>query len=276
MPPATPSDPPPLSLTQNVFAKVAHVMAGPQDRDALESALRILAKWRSQMLLNTILQKDGATVQSGPFAGMVYTNAASEGSGAARLLGCYEVSLAPIIAQIVRSDYPQIIDLGCAEGYYAVGLARAMPGATVIARDANPAALELCKRLAADNGVTAQMRFGGLMDHADFDLCLRAKTLLICDIEGAEAALIDPNLAPGLLAADILIETHDCITPGLAALIANRFAASHDIVRIDRALDSAALPDWAHGLSDLDRLLCLWEWRNGPTPWLWMTKKEAV
>jgi hypothetical protein len=23
-------------------------------------------------------------------------------------------------------------------------------------------------------------------------------------------------------------------------------------------------------LSDLDRLLALWEWRSGPTPWLWM------
>jgi hypothetical protein len=26
-------------------------------------------------------------------------------------------------------------------------------------------------------------------------------------------------------------------------------------------------------LSDFDRLIALWEWRIGPTPWLWMTRK---
>ena len=34
----------------------------------------------------------------------------------------------------------------------------------------------------------------------------------------------------------------------------------------------SALPDWMAEMSDLDRLLALWEWRTGPTPWLWMEK----
>jgi SAM-dependent methyltransferase len=205
---------------------------------------------------------------------MIYPNAAAEGSGAARLLGCYEASLAPIFAHIIDSDYTQIIDVGCAEGYYAVGLARRMPNARIIARDASSDALALCEKLAADNGVSDRVTTGGIMNHADFDLCNTAKTLVICDIEGAEATVLDPALARGLLAADILVETHDCLTPGLSTLIANRFAASHHIRRIDRAINSAALPAWMEGLSDLDRLLPLWEWRRGPTPWLWMTRKE--
>ena len=49
-----------------------------------------------------------------------------------------------------------------------------------------------------------------------------------------------------------------------------RFAATHRITQIDRKLDDAALPDWMEELSDLDRLLALWEWRGGPTPWLWL------
>jgi hypothetical protein len=262
------------ALTRNVTAQLAQIAAQPACSENLGSALRLLAKWRSQVLLNTIVKRDGPAVQTGPFAGMIYPNAASEGAGATRLLGCYEASLTPIITQIVSGQYRQVIDVGCAEGYYAVGLARMMPEAQIIARDANPQALTLCAALAATNGVADRISCGGMMSHADFALCHAAKTVVICDIEGGEASLLDPTLAPGLLQADILVETHDCIQPGLSDLISARFAASHHIQRIDRMITPSALPDWMADFSDLDRLLALWEWRTGPTPWLWMTRKD--
>lgn len=238
-------------------------------------ALRVLGKWRAQLLLQTIVQRDGTVVQTGPFAGMSYPFAASEGAGASRLLGCYEASLTPIIETIITRPYQKVIDVGCAEGYYAVGLARRLPQAQIIARDANPAALNLCAQLADANGVADRITLGGLMTHQDFDICADQSTLVICDIEGAEADLLDPARANGLRHADILVETHDCITAGLSALISNRFAATHDITRIERDLNADALPPWSHNLSDMDRLLMLWEWRTGPTPWLWMTRKVA-
>ncbi|WGV16619.1 hypothetical protein [Fuscovulum ytuae] len=63
--------------------------------------------------------------------------------------------------------------------------------------------------------------------------------------------------------------------PGSLGLIEQRFAASHDIRRIGRRLEDRGLPDWAEQLSDMDRLLLLWEWRSSPTPWLWMRRKGA-
>ena len=72
--------------------------------------------------------------------------------------------------------------------------------------------------------------------------------------------------------ADILVECHDVMRPGLTDLLAARFAASHHVTRINRQID-ARLPDWMEELSDLDRLIALWEWRGGPTPWLWMQAK---
>ena len=104
---------------------------------------------------------------------------------------------------------------------------------------------------------------------ADFTLCTRQKTVVICDIEGAEAALLDPAAAPGLSHADILVECHDLMQPGLTALLTARFQPTHHVTRIDRLI-SATLPPWMEELSDLDRLIALWEWRGGPTPWLWM------
>ena len=261
----------PSQLVVNASVQLAQILQGPMQAEKLNRALRHLAKWRAMMLLQTIVSRDGPRVQSGPFAGMMY-RMASEGAGAARLLGCYESSLAPVIDQIARGPYAQIIDIGCAEGYYAVGLARLMPQCRILARDANPDALALCAQLAADNGVADRVITGGAMQHADFDICAAAPTCIICDIEGAEAALLDPALAPALLQADILVETHH---PDTIALLTDRFAATHRVERLDRRLAPQGLPDWMDSFSDLDRLLALWEWRTAPTPWLWMTERTT-
>ncbi len=263
----------PSRLTQVAAAGLAELAAGPPDRARLEQALRHLAKWRSALLDNTVVAHTGHVVQGGPFRGMDYGVAAAEGARAARLLGCYEAGLAPVIETIIARGYARVIDVGCAEGYYAVGLARRMPGAKVLARDISGQAQALCRALAARNGVADRVAGGGIFTHADFALCADAPTAVICDIEGAEDQLLDPAAAPGLLQADILVESHEGMRPGLTARLAARFAASHHVTRIDRVLAPGLLPPWAEGLSDLDRLLLLWEWRAAPTPWLWMERK---
>lgn len=264
---------PPSALTLATTETLRRLVAGPADPDQLTAALRHLAKWRSEIIANTVAAKSGPLVLSGPFKGMDYSVRASEGSRAARLIGAYEASLAPVIDAIIARGYDLVVDVGCAEGYYAVGLARRMPQARVMARDADPKAQALCAALVALNGVGDRVEIGGRMDHADFDICHGARAVVICDIEGAEADLLDPVRAPGLMAADILVETHDCLTPGLSHLIATRFAATHHVQLIGRKLNDSGLPGWMEGLSDLDRLIALWEWRSGPTPWLWMQRK---
>ncbi len=260
------------SLTLTATQALRRLSAQPPDAKTLNSALRVLAKWRTELVANTLAKRSGSKVLSGPFKGMDYDGlAAAEGSRSARLLGCYEASLAPVIEEIVARAYPLVIDVGSAEGYYAVGLARRMAGTRVMARDASDKAIELCRALAKANGVADRVEVGGLFTHADFAICTAQPTLVLCDIEGAEIDLLDPVAAPGLLAADILVECHDCLRPGITKILSERFAASHNIRRIDRAHDPSALPLWMEELSDLDRLIALWEWRIGPTPWLWMT-----
>ena len=263
----------PSPLTLAATETLRRIAAAPADPDQLTAALRHLAKWRSEVSANTLATRSGTVVLSGPFKGMDYAVRASEGSRAARLIGAYEASLAPVIEEIVARAYDLVVDVGSAEGYYAVGLARRMPNARVLARDENPKAQQLCTALAALNGVDARVEIGGRMGHADFDVCKTARTVVICDIEGAEGDLLDPARASGLLSADILVEAHDCITPGLTKLIADRFAATHHVQLIGRKLEDSGLPPWMESLSDLDRLIALWEWRMGPTPWLWMVRK---
>jgi len=266
---------PPSPLNKNVQASLLEILQAEPTTLQLEHALRLLAKWRAKLIHNTILQKTGHIIKYGPFAGMTYDVAASEGGGAPRLLGGYEASLAPIINDIVEAKPDLIIDVGCAEGYYAIGMARRLPNATIWARDANKDARSKCAHLAKLNGVTDRVEIGGIMTHADFDICQRHKSVVICDIEGGEKDLLDPHLAKGLFATDILVECHPTADSDMVGVLTRRFEKTHNIKQIDRELDTASLPKWMDGTSDLDRLLALWEWRSTPTPWLWMTAKPA-
>jgi len=62
---------------------------------------------------------------------------------------------------------------------------------------------------------------------------------------------------------------------GLPTLQA-RFAATHDIERVDAQLKSIDLPEWFRSLPPLDHLLATWEWRMSPTPWLVMRPKSEA
>ncbi|WP_395539598.1 hypothetical protein [Neotabrizicola sp. sgz301269] len=260
----------PTELTRKAMAELQRLATAPASPEALHRTLRFLAKWRAQLLANTVVHHSGTRLPSGPFAGMDYAVRAAEGARAARLLGAYEASLDPVIETIIARAYPLVIDIGCAEGFYAVGLARRMAQSRILARDISPRAQALCRALAAANGVADRVEIGGAIDHGDFALALGQPTVILCDIEGGEAELLNPIAAPGLLAADILVEVHEGLHPGLTNALTARFAASHRVTRIDRRLAVDRLPDWAESLSDLDRLLLLWEWRSAPTPWLWM------
>jgi len=260
-------------LTLGVAASLEALLAGRPSTGQLNAALRHLAKWRTVLLNNTLVALSGEAVLSGPFAGMIYGGKASEGSRTARLLGVYEAALAPVIETMIARAYALVIDVGSAEGYYAVGLARRMPNTRIVARDANPAAQALCRALAHANGVADRVEIGGRIEHADFAICETQPTAILCDIEGAEAELLDPARAPGLRHADILVEVHEGMRPGLLAALQARFAPSHRIALVQPKLEAGALPDWTHQLNDLDRLLLLWEWRASPTPWLWMQRR---
>ena len=271
-PAGSPTDPSPL--TRAAWTKLGEALNGDPSPERLAAALRVLAKWRAQVIANTIVQRGGSVISHGPFRGMDYQVSASEGGYVPRRLGVYEASLGPVIEEIVTRAYPRIIDVGCAEGYYAVGLARRIPDTMVEAYDTDPKARAACARLATLNGVSDRITIGTEIGHGALQDLSDPPTVVLCDIEGAERVLIDPARAPGLLDCDLLVETHDGIAPGVLRLLTERFTATHRIQTIGRVLLPEALPDWAERLSDLDRLLMLWEWRASPTPWLWMTRRQ--
>jgi hypothetical protein len=260
------------STVQAVRSRVA---AWPEEPDvgAVDLLLRMLGQWRSIMLANTFVAREGARIWAGPFAGMEYIEAASEGALIPRLLGVYEAELHPHLAAIAADGVDCVIDVGCAEGYYAVGLARMISGAVVHAHDIDEKARLMCAELARRNGVADRVVVGGEFKPEDFQAFAGKRVLVMVDTEGAEVDILRPEMAPALAAMDIIVETHDVYRKGALATVRERFAATHDIVQVDTGPKTLTGPPWLLELSHMDQLLAVWEWRQRPTPWLVMRPK---
>ena len=239
----------------------------------LSIALRTLGKWRSQLISNTIIARDGAVVQSGPFQGMKYVEQQTEGGLAPRLLGTYEAELHPYINKLIESGLDAIVDIGCAEGYYAVGFALASPKSAIHAFDISDVARRACRDLAEKNGVADRIKIGGEFKGEDFATFTTGRSLIFIDAEGAEDALIDPELYPALKQLHMIVETHPGARPGVTERLQNRFAASHDIVTLLEGAKRVPAGSWLNTMPSLDQYLATWEWRGEITPWLVMSPR---
>jgi hypothetical protein len=263
-------------LTTN-FAKLAlqRTEGWPEaaDPDQLNELLRLMGRWRTHMLANTFIAHHGARILRGPFAGMEYVTHATEGALTPRLLGSYESELHPHLAALFAKGLDCVIDVGCAEGYYAVGLARMAPQVAVHAHDIDPIARAACTDLAARNGVLDRVIVGGEFAPDGFEAFAGRRVLVMVDAEGAEVDILQPALSPALAGMNLIVETHDLYRRGALDTMRQRFSPTHDIVRVDQQPKVFDMPPWLKELSHLDQLLAVWEWRAAPTPWLVMTPK---
>ena len=216
-----------------------------------------------------------ATVIDGPFAGLNYVSSARCSAYWPKLIGCYELELYPWINEIIDRAYPTVIDIGCAEGYYAVGLAKRMPLSHLYAFDIDPEARELCGQLAEANGVSSRVSIEGYCTPELLNSLISNKSLVICDCEGAELELLDLELAPHLAHTDILVELHEFVLSGLTATIRERFRASHDIQIVDSQPRDPNLYPILQGLGPKEMAAAVDEVRPGIMQWAYMTAKKT-
>ncbi len=224
-------------------------------------------------LAGRIARRSDAGVHHGPFAGVALDIDALPVHSAPKLCGTYEDELHEAVEEAIARQPRTIVNVGAAEGYYAVGLALRLLDAPVHAHDADPKALKAVRRNAALNGVSERVHTGGILHGADLDrLVGGGRTLVVMDIEGGEADLLDPARARSLLRADILVELHPAAVPGIEALIRDRFSRSHDMRIIEARPTDAKLkyaPDW---LPAAGRRRAVDE-RRGPQSWMWLRRR---
>ncbi|MEX2628338.1 MAG: class I SAM-dependent methyltransferase [Tistlia sp.] len=205
-----------------------------------------LGRRRSQggkPLPRVLLERTKGKVAHGPFAGLAYHGRSIGSVSAAKLVGSYEVELHGLLAGLAERDFEVIVDVGCAEGYYAVGLARAFPSARVVAVDPLAPARRACARLAEDNGVADRLVTAAWASPARLQRWCRGRCLLLLDCEGAEEGILRPERAPALAGCVILVELHDFLDGGLSERVLARFRGSHRCTLVEQQpRDPAAWP----------------------------------
>lgn len=170
-------------------------------------------------------------VRGGIFTGLHYPYLKSFGSMIyPKLIGCYEDELHSVFNKLLEKKITQIVDIGCAEGYYAVGMAYKLPNAKIIAFDIDEKALEMAAHLAEINNVKNQILFEREANRESLvKLNIMEPTLIICDCEGYEIELFNEAVIAALQDAYLLIETHDFINPVISEELNLRLSSTHQV-----------------------------------------------
>ncbi|HVC50580.1 MAG TPA: hypothetical protein VND87_01025 [Stellaceae bacterium] len=190
-----------------------------------------MPRWHLAVLLVRTASRN--RVVAGPFRGMKLALSGLSGRHLlGYILGSQERELHEVIDRVVARRYGAMFNVGAADGYYAVGLARRCPSTRVAAFEALTELHPVIARSAAANGVGGRIAIAGTCDAAQLRDALDAapsETLVLMDIEGGEVGLLDPKLVPQLRQVDILVETHDAFVAGATETLIDRFWQTHEV-----------------------------------------------
>jgi hypothetical protein len=235
---------------------------------------------RARHLLYTDTQP---RILSGPFSGMPYLDEIVWGPIAPKWLGCYELELHDIVEGARACGYDRVINVGCAEGYYAVGLAWRMPEIDVVAFDIDPIARAQTKRLAAMVGVSARIKVSARCGWARLDHLISDRTLVLIDTEGDESNLLNLEEMPRLKNADLIVEVHEDDGVGsinsVEQTLRERFEETHQLTwrrSTDRksSVEQFA-PLWKGKICEEEFCAMLDEGRPVSQTWLWARAKHG-
>ena len=178
----------------------------------------------------------GDAVLSGPFTGMhLLPSSAWSGHITPYILGSYEAELHNHIESAIAASPDVVVNIGCGEGYYAVGFATRLPKAIVYASDIEPASLSLCEANARLNGVADRVRIIGALTPSKLDELAAHRAFILSDCEGCELDLLDPAAVSNLRHTRVIVEMHDFIDETISERIPSRFSGTHRITVVDVA-----------------------------------------
>jgi SAM-dependent methyltransferase len=248
-----------------------------------ESCEALRERWYPHVLRQILktIAKPPLAVQSGPFEGMQYlpelltSRRIMQYALLPKILGCYESQLHEVLKEVRGRNYTKVVNIGCAEGYYAVGLSLLLPAGRVFAFDIDPYARQLCRRMARLNAVDDRVVVAGECTKEDLQALGGSRTLVVCDCEGCELGLLRPDLAPNLRSCDFIVELHNCVNPTISQVVASRFAQTHtQTLFVETERDPSSFPS-LRGLSPYKQRLAVGEHRWGPPcMWLYMISRQ--
>ena len=208
------------------------------DREVIQRRFRLRLEYEAK-LVKQYLNNDW-TVRHGPFAGMRYAPLSCGSLLSPKIIGSYESPIHQWIADAIAHNYEKFLNIGCGEGYYAIGFSLMSKATHVYAYDSDEQARECVARLAKLNGAMGNLDIRAQCTVDELRREVRRGTLILCDIDGGELDLFRPELVPGFSEADLIIETHDYCCPNVTETLAGRFLPSHRIEIVYHGAKTAA------------------------------------
>lgn len=216
------------------------------------------------------VDRHGTEVLNGPLAGLRYSRGAVGRVHhlTAKLLGAYEQELAGVIAAQVARRPRTFVDVGSADGYYAVGFAVASPGTEVHAYEIDPLARRSLRATARASGVASRVKLHGPANARRLAAHDLDGAFVLSDCEGAELDVLDGPAIQALARATVLVELHPQGDRDTGPPLRERFAATHSASEIETApRDPAAYRELDDAPPDL-REHAVDEFRPVPMRWL--------
>ncbi|KAB2969495.1 MAG: hypothetical protein F9K18_01200 [Thermoanaerobaculia bacterium] len=223
----------------------------------------------------------GRRVLAGPFAGTRLDPGVESGVLMPRVLGTYEMEIRDeLLGLLARARRRVVVNVGAADGYYAVGLLRAGLAERVVAFESLPRLRDALAAGARRNGVADRLVIEGHCTGAELGEALREHRpgLLLLDAEGAEVELLDPAEIPDLAEVEILAEIHPWVGAEAVTQIESAFGPTHRSCRIEARRPRAgdiSIPFYRRLASLSTRLEArLLQERSAPTSWLSLARRE--
>jgi len=168
---------------------------------------------------------------SGPFRAVRISGRELFGGKTAKLLGTYELELQTTLEKIERLQPSVALNIGGADGYYAVGMAAAWGVEKVIVFELTAEGRELIAANADLNCIGHQLDIHGVCTEKNLAKTLKSESveLLIMDIEGAELDILEPEVLRELENCVVIVESHDFCRPGCIDELCGRFQDTHVI-----------------------------------------------
>ncbi len=170
--------------------------------------------FRRKQLAIQIAELHDWEVAYGPFKGMKISRSNWWGQTdlASKILGFYEYEVLETLTSIDKARYKNFIDLGAADGYYAVGMIHAKLFDKAICFEMSDQGRQVIQKNVMLNDLSEAICILGYADES-FDSLIPdiqlSESVVLIDIEGAEFNLLTSNLIDKLKNSFLLIELHE-------------------------------------------------------------------
>lgn len=236
---------------------------------------KIILERLKEQAKHAVMQKTGYQVAYGPFKGLKLSKKQWWGNDfTTKILGQYERDVVDeLVSLLGERENSVFVDIGAADGYYAVGVAHAKLAQIVFAFEISQKGREVIQETATANSCLPKLRIHGEADLYALKSIIEThdSVVALIDIEGAEYELLTDEMLSLLKGSKLIVELHPHLIPSGDEFEEALISRAAKYFKVSKLYKSAYDPNQFSELNDLSddiRLIAFSEDRMRNPKWL--------